>query len=295
MSSLNVNPIYAGYGVKIDAALIGGVTSLGLSPGTEVRGEAVSGDWLPRFKAVAGQKNTLQFTTHALAAALAACGIAGFNCATGAKLSLFAWKIVKGGTRSAAADSKKALINDGLLVPTNLNCSHGQDAQLSYSGHITWDGTNSPIIVSEAAVPAGLTDAQRFTLGAVTIGGTAIDRVQSIGLNFGIKVATEGGSSEIWDDTAAITAIEPKLTIKTRSLVGVAKLPYAAGTIANTIVQLRKRALGGGFAGSGDITIACAGTIHLSELWSASGQGIAEQTIEVDVHYDGANSIILFG
>jgi hypothetical protein len=184
-------------------------------------------------------------------------------------------------------------IISGLLVPETLSCNTGEDAQLNYSAHITWDGTNDPIVPSAASVPTNPGDTLRYSLGVVTIGGTVIDRVQSVSLNFGIKVDTEGGNSEIWDDYAAIQMIDPKLTIKTRSMTGLAKFPFAAGTIANTTVQFRKRTLGGGFESTGQVTIAVAGTIHLSEMFSASGSGRAEQTIEIDVHYDGTNNIVL--
>ena len=295
MTKLNSSDVFSGFGVKVNATLIGGVTQCGVTNNTEVKGENVSGDPFPRFKSVAGQKPMAAWTTHAIAKALAACGISGFNCAAGAGLSLYLWKMVGGGSRSVTTDNKILAIAHGLMVPVTLSCNTGADALLSYNAHLTWDGTNNPVICTSGAVPAGLADDEKYSLGAVTIGNVTIDRVQSISLNFGIKVEAEGGSSEIWPDIASIAEVSPKLTIKTRSMTALANLlPYAAATQANTTVALRKRVRGGAWNGTGDITIAACGTVHLPEPWQVAGVGKAEQTIEVDIDYDGTNDIVKF-
>jgi hypothetical protein len=288
--------VYGGYGVKINASLVGGITQLGIPTGTEARGDATSGQLSPGMMSLITQKPRINFTTKQLARALAACGISGFACSTGTFLTLFAQKRVNEGGRSTSADSVTAVVKKGLLYPEKLSWSQGGDAMLSYGCAVIWDGTNDPIVfAANTAVPGSLLDDQAYGLLSCQIGGVSITQVQSLELDFGIKVATSGGDGEAWDQHACIEEIKPVITVKTTDLSILSSIGlFKAATQANSTVVFRPRIQGGKYAGTGNVTVAAAGMAHVEEPINASATSNAEATIVMNVNYDSTNAILLF-
>jgi hypothetical protein len=101
------------------------------------------------------------------------------------------------------------------------------------------------------SLPAGITDAERFTLGPTTLESEALTGITNFNLDFGITARSEGADSDIWDTIVTIEQILGVLTLRGKdpSWFGAGVIPLAglAVTHANTAVYLRKRAAGGSF------------------------------------------------
>lgn len=286
------------YGVVAGATVIGGITQQNVNLGTQVRGEASSGEVYARFQSVVAQKPAATFTTLNVAAALAVSGLTAkaISALSPATLLLWAQKIAEGGSRAGVTSHRSYTINDGILFPTTLTVGHQGDAVLPYGVAVTWDGTNNPVVLSESqTLTAGITDAERFTLGPVTIESIALSEVRELQIDFGLQVVTEGGDSDIWDTMAYIKAVQPAITLRGIDIewfkdsggVPLAGLPI---THANTSIYLKKRAAGGTFvadATAEHVKFTANGLAHVANAFDANGDALAECDLVIPLKYDG--------
>lgn len=286
------------YGVEIDATLIGGITNLGTRTGEEVRNEPTSGEIYARFQSLVAQKPGAEFTTLNIAAALDACGLTGVDIGgLAAGLNLYAQKHVEGGTRAGAASHRKYTIKDGILVPRVLSVDHQGDATLRYEAVAIYDGANDPIVIADSqSLPGGLTDAQRFTIGPVTIESVSLAQVRRFELDFGLQVVSEGADSDIWDTFISIESIQPQITLRGIDVEWLksTNIPLLgkAVTHTNTAIYLRKRAAGGTFVADGTaehIKFTAAGLATIDTPFEADGNDAGETSLTLPLKYDGVN------
>lgn len=292
--------VYGLYGVGLGATLLGGISDVSLNTGTEVRGEISSGDIYARIKSTVAQKPSASWTTRNIAASLNAVPLLGKKIADLAGgLQLFGQQHAEGGTRTAGLFHKKYVMVEGLVFHGGMSVEHQGDAVINTTALITYDGTNNPIIPSElSAVPSGLTDSERFSLGPVTINGVTMTGVKSVEFAFGINAATEGVDGEIWDRFSSIRTIEPVLTLRGVDpdwfkAAGAVPLIGGPGTHANTVLYLRKRIAGGTFVLDGTaqhIKITAAGLAFIETPLDVSGSESAETTLVMPLQFDGTNA-----
>jgi len=295
--------VYGLYGVGVGSTLLGGMTGATLNTGTEVRGETSSGELYPRIQSTVAQKPTASWSTRSIAAALTAVPVLGKKIAdlTGG-LKLYVQQHADGGTRTAGAAHKLFQILEGLIFHTNLSVEHQGDALINSTALITYDGTNNPIIPSEAvALPAGLTDSERFSLGPVTINGVALSALRSVELAFGINAVSEGSDGEVWDRFSSIRTIVPVLTLRGIDpdwfkAAGAIPLVGGPGTHANTIIYLRKRIDGGTFVADGTaqhIKMTAAGLAFIETPMEVSGSDSSETSLVMPLQFDGTNAPVI--
>ena len=289
------------YGVTIHTTVLGGITAQNLNLGLQVRSEARSGEPYVRYQAVVGRAPTAGFTTEAVAAALGVCGVLGYDISDGDGLILTAQKADGGGTRAAGSVHRKYTMVAGLLVPTTLECAHGGDASISYQASVTSaDGSTDPCTETDSqALPAGMTDAERFTLGAVTVGAVSLPEVKNVSINFGLNVRVEGAGGDQFPTFVWIDTVAPSITIRGLDIEWLksSNIPRAgkAATHANTTIYLRKRALGGSFTADATeehIKISACGLAWVDDPFSDDGEG-AEASVTIQPKYDGTNTPIL--
>lgn len=262
--------------------------------GTQVIREANSGEPYARNAYLTAQNPTFEFTTPSIATALAAIGSLGAAIASGSTLVLYAQKRAEGGTRATGNSHRKYTINQGIVVPNQLSCDHQGNAQLSYSGLCTYDDSNNPVVIADdqalASLPA--TD-DHFTLGAVSIGGTTLSAKTNVNVAFGVQVSAEGADSDIWPTSVSIEVVEAMITITTLDLaLASIGLSGQAATHANTSVVFRKRAAGGTFAGSGDVTLTAAGLAVVDDRLRGAMGNPASGGVQIHCTYDGTNAPI---
>jgi len=277
--------------VKVGTSVLGGITNIGSALGSQVRGEATSGEVYARVMALMAQKPTADFTSEDVKAALDACGPLGGSLAT-ANLVLFGSRLVAGGMVDSGNTHVALTAAVGVLVPQTLQCSHQGNASISYQAHpVSADGSATPWTLSTGATLPGITQANLYTLSTVSIAGVAIDQGLQVSLDFGHRVLTEGSSSNILDQIGTIRGMLPKLSItssKQGNLLG--SLLGASGAFA---IVLRQRKQGGAFdTGSVTLSGTCLG---LQEVpFRASGQGAAQVQLQGHVEWDGTNAPITY-
>lgn len=287
--------------VVIDSTVIGGIQSSNLNIGSNVMADGASGEVYARHQSLTAQNPSMSFTTTSIAAALAKMTLLGLDIgALAAKLTAYVQSHAEGGTRTAGSTHRKFTISDGIVVPRRISCSHQGDATLSSDVVITYDGSNDPVIIADStALPAGVTDAERFTIGPVIIEDVTFNEVKSIDIDFGLDVRTEGADSDIWPTFHSVVSVSPIITLRgiNSTWFAAASVPLEGldATHANTTIYLRKRADGGTFtadATAEHIVFTAAGLCVVDDGFSGSGQEPGEVSIVLHCKYDGTNAPI---
>lgn len=267
--------------VTIGTTTLGGITSISSALGSQVKGEATSGEVMARVTSLLGQKPSMGFTTEDIKAALGACGPMGVSLAT-KNLVLYGSKLLSGG-RLDTSGHVSLTAPLGVLVPQQLSCSHQGNATISYQAHpLSVDDATDPWTLSTGAglpTPAP----SLWTLFTATIGGVVIDQQTQVKIDFGLKVVTEGSSSNVRDQIATIRSIAPKISL-TSSKQG--KFLAYLGVQGAFSIVLRKRKQGGTFD-TGSVTLSGNAYAFQETPFSASGQGTATIQLQADVTWDG--------
>jgi hypothetical protein len=304
---MSVTRKYGAYAVSLGGTLLGGITRQNLVTGTQIRQDATSGEIYARFQALYSQRLAPGFSTKNVAAALTATGIIGGSISgmTGGML-LYLQPHVLGGTRGTTGRS--FAFSNGILVPKQLTVSHRDDAVLTYDAVIlSTDGQTVPVVITDAvALPAITSDAQRFTLGPVTINNTATTEVRSFTIDFGVDVMPESSDADIYDTFCSIRGQQTTLTLRgidpwwlantTGSAEGNLPVQGAASSQTTTKIYLTARAAGGTLVAGGTashIMMTAAGLAHIDTAFDASGQEAAELNMSIPLIYDGTNAPLI--
>jgi len=287
------------WAVEVGSAIVGGITSHRVGTGTELVADETSGEVHNRFLGLMAQNPTAGFTTKQVSNALDQCGLLGTSLAVVSGVKFYLQKHAEGGARTSGSNHRKLTFNEGLIYPTRLSCEHQRDAELEYALAITYDGTNDPIVVTDSsALPSGIADALRFTLGPVTIESVALTHVKRFELDFGIEVRVEGADSDIWPTFASVISVKPTLRLSGIDIewFKAANIPLLGkvATHANTKVYLRKRSQASATAYVADgtaehVKFTAAGLAYIEEPANASGQENQDVTLVMPLKYDGTN------
>lgn len=301
-----IGQLHTGYAVKFDPESgagpvnMGSVVRQGLRIGNQVVQVPTSGEAFARFIALYGQKFSVMWEVLDLKTCLDACGVLGTYVTSTIKtgVTLYAQKISEGGTRTAGATHDSWNIKEGYAYPSAITCEHQGDARLSYDLLPTWDGTNNPIVIAkDVALPSPITDALRYTIGPITLGGIVFDQVRRVSIGFGIAAQTEGADSDIWDGFSFVQSVIPSIRIdgvKKRWLDSTAiPLTGLLCTHANSSIIFRKRAIGGTFvlpATAEHVKFTFAGLAVVPTIFESEGNAPGTVSIEIPISWDGTNN-----
>ena len=290
------------YAVQADTTLIGGITSFGTNFDSTLRGESLDGAVHPKRQSLVSQEPKASWTTKHIKTAIVklpfpATSIAGL----GAGLNMFAQKRLDGGGRASGATHRRYQMLKGIVAPGVLSVAHREDATLSYQAVAAWDTTNDPLIESDSvALPTGLVDDERYTLGKVTIGGTVYAGLRGVEVNFGVTIAAESSDSDIWPTqvTIAQTAVIITLSGIDVEWLKAANIPRKgrAATHANTILYLKRYKASGDYeldATAKHIKVTAAGLAVIDEPFTADGDEIGTCSMRIALFDDGTNLPIL--
>ena len=291
------------HAAKIGSTVLGAIMRRAVRTGSEVRQEATSGEVYARFQALYAQNPMAEFGTRAIAAALAACGLTGTALTSGAPFLLYSQKQTEGGTRTSGSNHRTWTINEGLIYPRRIVCEHQGDATIEYQVLATYDGTNEPVVPGESAALEAPTDAERFTIGPITLydgsNSHVMDHCKRIEIDLGVQAETVGADSDIWPTNCRIIEIQPSIT-----LVGIdsewwksTKIPLTGRNIqhSGTSLYLRKRAAGSTFVANGTaqhVKFTAAG-LAVVEGFDASGNALDEVNVSFPLRFDGTNNPIV--
>lgn len=246
------------HSVKANTAIIGGLTASGTTVANQVLGRSTSASAYRNFLSLIRQTHGGSFSTLDLKTALDAIGVIGASIGgiTGGLVFYFALQEEGGPGFAAGAVHRSITMTKGIVVPTRLNCDDLGDAELSYDATAVWNSAVDPIVLADtASLPTIAIDQNRYSLGPVSLGGLALPQLLNFSVDFGIKVETyrEAGGASIYDQSASITQINPKLTLRGNKVKWFGAAPTAiplAGLEvlhATSSVYLRARDLGGQF------------------------------------------------
>ena len=292
-----VSKAYGVGGIDIGGTALGGIINTDKPTGTVTEEIATDGNVYARFQSMLTQDPIPTFTTHAVAAALALCGVTGLKIddLTGG-FSLYAQQRAQGGTRESGSSHIKYNVTDGILVPTTLSVSQDGSATLSYSATARSDSGAAPMIITDSQALPSTTDDERFGIGPVDIGGTTITGVTGIDIDFGLTVRGTHGDGDVYPSFVSIDLIQPSITFRVLDAsVAVSSVPLAGvlGTHADTIFYLRKRALGGQYvsdATAEHVKFTAYGMAIDEDLFNASANDLGELTIRMTPIDDGSTA-----
>jgi hypothetical protein len=286
----------------VSTTVLGGITRQNVRTGSEVRSETRSNEVYPRFQALVAQRPVATFATSAIADALDEAGLTGLDLdSLLVGLHLYAQAGADGGTRASGAAHRKYTIADGLLIPRAITCDHQGDAEIDYEVVATYDGSNDPIVPADGvALPAGITDAERFTLGPVTLQGITFDHLTRFNLDFGIRARAEAADSDIWPTIVTIEEIMGVLRLRGKDplWLSATKIPLQGKAVlhATTSVYLKKRASGGTFvadATAQHIKFTVDGLATIEEVFDAAGTATGETELALPLRFDGTNDPVV--
>jgi len=302
---MTVARVYTRGPVTINTADLGGITNQNIGNASTFSNLNTHGEVRNRFVGLTGAVPSASFSTLSVAAALTITGALPYDMSTGAGVIMYGVKKTQGGGRTLASVNKSYKMANGIMIPTTLQVDHQGDAELSYALFpISSNGIIEPIISAEAeTVPEADETVERFTLGSVTIGGVALTHLRSLSIDFGITINQIGADSDIFPTAAYDDSRLPSLTFSGIDLdwfkaAAAIDLQGLAGTIANTIIFLRKRSgtISGGFvdnATAEHIKIQCAGITTIEEAMGASGDSDGTCSIRISPFFDGTNETLL--
>jgi len=251
----------------------------------------------PTFVAVARQQPAIEFSSTKVATILTNCGVSGLQLTTGAELTAFFQKVAEGGTRAGVTSHLKLVINEGILIPQQIVAGNDQPATISLLAVASYNGTNDPIVLTASQTLAGTpVVSEAFVAGPVTINGSTIHGVQSITINFGIRLWQLSGDGLVWPTFVAIAERRPSISIVTPDPLNLNTFGLAgiAQSATNSVVYLREVAEGGTRgAGGADISFTIdEGHISIEEVTGNQGEFLGTQIL-ISPTWDGANAIFV--
>lgn len=284
--------------VQTSGGTISGITDFSISDNAEDARPNVDGQVDPLILARMGAKPTLSFTTHQIATALGVAGLSGLGYSSA--LTAFFQNIAIGGTRGSGSNHVSIVSGQGLVVPQKLSASQGGLATLSYLVvPYSSNGTTHPLAYTASAALSGTAAlAELYTVGKVSINGSDLNEVQSIEIDFGIKLFEDEGESGLpYPEFVAIDTRNP--TVKVTTLHADYAATYGNAPVAadasDIILYFRKLAEGG-------VRVADGTEEHVSltidegyVATDGSNMGQGEQatvTLMITPTYDGTNDII---
>ncbi len=291
-----VTSFHGPHGVVVNATTISGITQANVVLGTQLRDDATSGEVFNRFQAIQKQVPGATFTTYQIKTLLDVIGLDGFNIGAVAGLSIYGVSHELGATRKSGSVNAKYAIPDGILFAARLSAADGGDATVAAECAVLHDGSaNDPVIPTFNNAALTLTDAERFTLGPVTLENVVFNQITGIDIDFGISVVRRPAGSEIHDTFASIETIRPVITIRGTLVTwfGDSFIPHEglAVSTANTTIYLKKRAEGGTYVANGTsehIQFKATGLATIQQAFDDSGEVI----ITMPCRYDGTNDPI---
>lgn len=310
--------LFTSYGIRFhnasmaEAVLLSAISAQEVVTGTEVMNDVDAGSPYPQHVAINAQKPSATATTKDIAGGFDLLGSEGWPIsaqpAPTARPGLDFFQLAIDSTTGrpfTTSVHRRINIQRGIVVPTQLQVQHQQDAQLSMSAFAIADPSDTggigvlPVTSFAAeAAPTGLGGGSRHTLGTVDVGGIELGCNLSVQIDFAVTVTSEGCNSDIHDAALYIASIQPVITIQGKNLAkfagsGAIPLIGKGAAHADTSIVLRKRLqTAAGFvadATAEHIEITAAGLAHWQTVHTAQGNQRVEDTLVITCRHDGTN------
>lgn len=281
--------------VTCSAGQINQITTRSINPGIESMIARNDGQVDPTFAAVMFQKPMFSFGTSAVARAL---GFAGINALSVDGTPVESWfqQVDPGGTRKTGANSTKFSFAKGILCPKSIDASKDGPAVIDYDmAAVSTDGVTSPLTMGiNQAMPTISTNREYFTVGPLSVNGTAVPGIQSTKVDFGLAVATDEGDGNAYPTLTYIDERSIVVTLRTKSINVLNTIGFfTAQSTTDTVFYLRKILAGGTRVAEGTAEhirfTVDDGMISVTEV---GGDKTAEAEIKIECTYDGVSDAL---
>jgi hypothetical protein len=211
--------VYTIAGISAGGTIFKDIRDTTLSPNLQMALLGASGTAYQTFVAIAAMRPALDFSSGDLKTILAKLTNQIALAISGDFLIWFQ-KMAEGGVRSAGSTHTKGTVAKGLLIPVSISLRDGQDATITCQLLMTSaDGSTSPLaLTGSQALVAAAGAAAGWTLGPVSINGTALEGVEEVTINFGISPAVLGASGMIYPTFAGVMRVDPTISIVAASI-----------------------------------------------------------------------------
>ncbi|MBX3465280.1 MAG: hypothetical protein KF878_00085 [Planctomycetes bacterium] len=259
---MSVSKLYLDYAVKLHAATaqsaaavyVDGVRAASLNTGLRTMVEAGDGEVFGSFGSLVAGAPVARFTSVDLAVVLAQVGFSGMLVNSDGShpgVELYFRRMAQGGTRMSGSVNHKTTIANGLAVLRRLSARHQEAAEVEVEVYARSNDGASPIVYDEAAaLPSHNAGPDAvWTVGPIDVDGTTLQGIESVEVDPGVQVVSEGRDSDVYPTFCSIRSVQPSIRVRTRHLDITTSLTEdglykAAGEV---IVYFRKRAEGGTF------------------------------------------------
>lgn len=242
-------------------------------------------------------EQAISFGTKDLKVFLDLCGISGYTISSSAQGKLYFRQLADGGTYTGSTNDTYILINKGLLHFTSISCQQFQAAVLSAMIIPTFDGTNLPCVLNNStAAPTLARDTAVYTLGGLTVNGTAIP-IQSANVELGLGLELMGADGSVYNTEVFIVRRNPKITCTLKDAQVMATIaPFLGKAVGgDVILYFRKYSMGGGYVANNTeehIKITVKDGQISSDGIDGNNGGIAGLGITITPAYNATDAII---
>jgi len=279
---------------KHASILIKGVQNLNLTPNLQQIISSGSGAVDPTFVSIGQMQPEITFDATAIKTALA--GVGGISGAAMSSDTFYFQRMLAGGKRGGASTNIKVVAVAGIIIPTQIRAAQSREATIGYRAvPVSSNGILAPITMTTLqSLETGQDAANEiYTLGPVTVNGTALPGVDDMTLDFGINLEIIFADGGIYPTFVGIMNRAPFFTVKTFDLDALASWDIdgiVQGATDSTIILQNQ--VEGGVRGAAPITFSVnAGMAHFENITGAHGQRIGGSA-RVTPTWDGTADII---
>lgn len=287
----------------VSAVILTDILSLEDVVNAEMRAEVTAPNVSPTHVAMFKRSPGVRGATYDLPGFLDSVGVTGLAIlgATNPGVVSYHQQFADTGPAVSGSYHRSFTYSTGFLFPRMLRVDHQNDARLEFEMVALTDstGATAPVTIGDTAALPSISQApNRWTLGPITIGGSALSKYTSLEIDFGNNVETGGVASYLDPTHLAARTHSPKITISgiDPSWFSGSAIPIGGVVAANATdkIFLRKRAqtasnfVGNGTAGH--IKIVPAGLGGITTGARAEMQRLDETTLVITCAKDSSGN-----
>lgn len=289
---MSTSNLYTLFAVQAGSTFIDQVERYSYSAGIDELILRANGSLNPQFAAIGHQAPAITLTTTNLVAALAS-GAGGWS-ASGANPAKF-WfrKFTNLGTLDSGATAIKLNMAQGLILPQRLTADQ-RGSRLDLMAVPVYDGTNLPFVVSVNQSLAGSPAiANVHVAGKISIGGTVIQGVQSINIDFGVRPILASSDGDPFNTFGAVEMIAPSITVNTTdmSVINTLTTQASGGAVILYLRNVLANSTRASDATASHIKFTATAGFSRCDVLEASMGSAGGATIRINPIWDGTNNI----
>jgi len=281
-----------------ETGIITGIRSHGFASGKQTEALVADGQLDPTLIACLAQDPVIDFSTLDVAAALGAAGIGGLEISAD-PAAFYLAKIDDLGAPASGSVHRSFSMAKGRIAIERISARQGALVEVPLRAvAVSTDGVTAPItFAANVALPSLAVATAGWTVGPVSINGTALDGIQEIDINFGLQMQPIRGDGEPYPVRLNLTRA-PEITLRALKSSMASTLGIAGAAQGATASEIYLRAVGSdGFpvanGTSGHIKLSIAsGSIDLADGRANQGSDPATVGITIRPAWDGTNAII---